>query len=324
MKRIFISLAVVLLVAPGLFAASGEALSLVPADATTVGMVRLHDLRSSPLSSRLFRDTDRLTVDGDAAKFMSEAGLRPSEDVDVVMVSISPKASKSDSPRTLAAFEGRFDPNKLSKAIVSRGGERRTSPNGIYFVLPDHNKGKSDETAVVSFVSNRLVVAGTESSVLAALASRAAGGTSFSRSTLARELSEVDPSATSWLLIDVPASTRYKSGPNWEGPNSGPGANVAAVLKNVTTMSIWATDAGDAMKFGATARSDDAETIDLLDDTVRGLLAAWRLTVQEKAPELVSVIRRFEVSQQRNGITLTGTIPAELIRSLSKKNKVAK
>lgn len=322
MKRILSMFVMFLLCAPALFAAPGDALSLVPEDATTVAMVRLHELRSSPLSGRLFRETDKLTLDGDAAKFMKEAGLRPSEDVDVVVVSISPNPAKADSPRTLAAFEGRFDAAKLSAAVASRGGEKRSTVHGAYYLLPEHS-AEGNDVAVVSFVNSRLVLAGSEASVRTALASRSSGGASFASSALGRELANVDPAATSWLLIDVPASTRYKKGPNFNSPNSGPGANVAAVLKNVNIMTIWATDSGDELKFGASARSDDAETRQLLEDTVRGLLAAWRLTVQEKAPELVSAIRRFEVNQERNAVTLTGTIPSDMIRKLSAK-KVAK
>ena len=59
-----------------------DGLALVPADAASVGVIRFADLRTNPLSARLFSETDRITVDGDAAHGRSGgaapgAGRRP-------------------------------------------------------------------------------------------------------------------------------------------------------------------------------------------------------------------------------------------------------
>ena len=65
--------------------AKEDALSLVPADAVTVGMVRLADMRTSPLSSVLFQHVDRMSMDGEAERFLLEAGIQPTRDVDTVV-----------------------------------------------------------------------------------------------------------------------------------------------------------------------------------------------------------------------------------------------
>ncbi len=52
-----------------------DALALVPADAASVGVVHVADLRTSPLAARLFSDTDHLCVAGDAQHFLDEARL---------------------------------------------------------------------------------------------------------------------------------------------------------------------------------------------------------------------------------------------------------
>ncbi|HEX2120875.1 MAG TPA: hypothetical protein VHL59_04465, partial [Thermoanaerobaculia bacterium] len=77
-------LAVVAIAMPVL--AKDDALSLVPANAVTVGMVKLREMRSSPLSSVLFEHTDKMSADGDAEKFLTDAGLSPTKDVDVLVV----------------------------------------------------------------------------------------------------------------------------------------------------------------------------------------------------------------------------------------------
>ena len=78
--RVVVALvAVAALALPAL--AKDDALSLVPANAVTVGMVKLADMRTSPLSSLLFEHTDKMSSDGEAEKFLSETGLSPTKDV---------------------------------------------------------------------------------------------------------------------------------------------------------------------------------------------------------------------------------------------------
>lgn len=301
-------------------AASG-ALALVPADATTVGMARVSDMRTSAITGRLFTETDK-SIDGEAARFMREAGLKPTEDVDVAVVSLTPGVSGE--PRVLVGFEGRFDPARLAQAVVSRGATPKKTANGTYYLLPENDAGAEGEHPTVAFVNARLVIAGHEASVAAALAAHKSGGTSFSRSPLAREIAAVDPAATSWLVVDVQRAQRFKSSPNFSGSRSGNGEMIANALKTVSFVNVWAKDSGDSMTFSATARTADAETRQLIEDTARGLLSGWRLAVQEKAPELVSVIRKFSVERDSQGVTLSGTIPAEMIRTLSAKKQAAK
>ena len=54
-------------------AATDDGLSLVPADAASVGVIHVADLRSSPLAARVFSDTDKLTVDGDVGPLTKKA-----------------------------------------------------------------------------------------------------------------------------------------------------------------------------------------------------------------------------------------------------------
>ncbi|HEY5611220.1 MAG TPA: hypothetical protein VIL97_08425, partial [Thermoanaerobaculia bacterium] len=115
-----LTLALALIVAPAAFA--GSLLSLVPEDAATVGMVRLSQLKASPLSGKLFGDTDKITTDGDAARFMEEAGLEPTKDVDTILVAVAPKKDDAKDGEVLVAFEGRFEVDRLSAAIAARGG----------------------------------------------------------------------------------------------------------------------------------------------------------------------------------------------------------
>ncbi len=115
---------------------SDDALSLVPPDAAAVGMIRVADLRTSPLFDRVFAETDRISGDADAARFLEEVRLNPKQDVDLVVFAGSPKA---------AGHRRRERFRRLRRAIRrgeargrNRGPRRREEerPGGDYYLLP--------------------------------------------------------------------------------------------------------------------------------------------------------------------------------------------
>src|SRR5262249_5279792 len=128
------------------YAASRSApdlLSLVPSDAATVAVVRLNDLRESPLAAKLFANADRMATDGDAARFLEEAQLNPKKDVDVVVVAASPSAGRTNSP-ALVLFQGRFDTDRLAGAGVSRGAFPQPASARAHYPPPRENAGARD------------------------------------------------------------------------------------------------------------------------------------------------------------------------------------
>jgi hypothetical protein len=303
---------------------SDDALSLVPADAASVGVIHVADLRSSPLAARLFSDTDKLTVDGDAQHFLDEARLNPKEDVDTVVAAGSPKGAGGSDGWGLVLFEGRFDPASLSAAIAARGAVRKSTPAGDYFLLPDKGQNASrHEQGAIAFVSPRLVIAGNESSVVAALAQRSAGGTAFrSGAGLGRHLSRIDSGASAWALVDV-SRLPQKDATVRHAQAHGNGADAAATLvtsmKSVSLLALQATAKGDALKLNATGLVSDGETAGLMEDALRGVLAAWRLAAQEKSPDTVSVLRKFTVSRDKDTVSISGTLPGATVRALAEK-----
>ena len=291
-----------------------DPLALVPPDAVSAGMIRLSDLRSSPLAARLFSDFDRTTVDGDAARFLAEARLHPIDDVDTIVFA----ANAGPNGRALVVCEGRFEPDRLGAAVASRGAKLRTTDAGSYYLLPHDGTEGHDGDGAVAFVTNRLVVAGSEPAVVAALAARAAGGTGFlSGAGLGRNLGRVDLNATGWLLVDrtkLPEMRRM----NVEASEGDAAGAVVAAMKTVSLFAFQMTTKGDALKLSASGFAADAETAELLEDAVRGVLAAMRLSAQDK-PEVVSVLRKFKVTRDGEVVTVAGTLPGEVVRALAEK-----
>jgi hypothetical protein len=323
MSRLFRSVAVLtaatLLALPA--AAKDDALSLVPANAATIGVVHLAAMRSSPLSSILFQHVDKMSADGEAEKFLLDAGLQPLQDVDTLVVATSPRTSLGSEADVLVIAEGRFQPERLAAALVARGAVKK----GAYIVFHESARSNEDESGAVAFLSSSLAIAGNERSVVNALAARAGGGTGFaSRGIMATDLGRVAGDATAWAIIDVPRAARLAKAGNINTGNGQAGATLQAALKSVSTVAVWAKDSGDKLQLGATGLSNDAETLELLEDALRGALAALRIAFTDKAPEMVPVLRRFNIDRESKSITVEGSIPAAMLRDLlAKKLAVA-
>lgn len=297
-----------LLTAPALFAGSNEVLSLVPSDAVSVGMVQLSDIRTSPILGRIIDETDKVTLDGEADKFLRETGLKPSDDIDSMTFVLLPGAALRGDGKALCIFEGRFNAEKITDAILKRGAERIASSGFTYLRIP------KDEVAI-AFLSNYLAVAGEEDAVKRALASHAAGGSDFvQRSLLGRLLVHVDPTANAWAIVDMTRAQRVMDGPTWGSSPNDPRNAVATTLKSVESVVLWSRESADELALGGHATARDEETAQAIDDLIRGALATWRLAISDKVPELVSVIRRFKVDRDGRNVTFRGSVPGQLIR----------
>jgi hypothetical protein len=298
---------------------SDDALALVPPDSVTAGMLRLADLKSSPLAARFFSEFDRATVDGDAARFLAEARLSPVDDVDLVVFA----AKNGPKGKALVAFEGRFEPQRLAAAVAARGAEAKTASGATYFLLKDAKHPEHRGDGAVAFVSSRLLVAGPEESVVAALAARAAGGTGFTRGAgLGAQLDKVSSNASGWLLVDRTKLPEAKGSVTISG-DDGAAKNVIGAMNLVSTFAFEMTVKGDSVRLAGAGYSDDAETRELLEDALRGILAALRIANEEK-PEVVSAIRKFKVGSDRNAVTISGTLDGATIRALAEAKKAVR
>ena len=94
---------------------------------------------------------------------------------------------------------------------------------------------------------------------------------------------------------------------------------IVSSMKSVQLLALQATAKGDALKLAATGLVNDAETAGLMEDALRGVLAAWRLAAQEKSPDTVSVLRKFTVSRDKDTVSISGTLPGATVRALAEK-----
>ncbi|HEX9304890.1 MAG TPA: hypothetical protein VGA31_10615 [Thermoanaerobaculia bacterium] len=318
-RNVFLSiivLAVGLLGAAPAVRAAGtdEALALVPADAVSVGAVHFDALRASALAGRLFSETDELTVDGDAAKFLAETGLRPRQDVDLLVFAALASSNGRPGSNALVIFEGRFDPARLEAAMLARGGVRKETPNGSYLLVSGgHGQGNP---GAIAFVSRRLAVAGSPAAVARALDDHASGGSGFLRGDgLGRQMHRVPSDASAWAIVDA-ARAPFATGRSRDSRDGDSADALLGAMKSVTLFVFHATARADAVELSATGLSPDEDTRGLLEDALRGVVAMWRLAVHEKAPELVPILRKFEIEKNGEGVTIRGTLPGSFVRKM--------
>jgi hypothetical protein len=313
MKRVLIAAALILASTAAI--AKTDALSLIPNDAVTVGVVHINQIRSSPLMSALFENTDKVSSNGEADKFLTEAGLDPTKDVDLVVIATSPRTNLGHEADVVVLAEGRFNVDRLTSALITRGAVQKDG----YLLLPD-----SESKGAVAFPDSRLAIIGTKTAVIEALATRAAGGGAFARTSfLGGYLSRIDPNATAWALVDVARASRLTGAPHVPRGRDMSGEALATAVRNISTVGLWATDTGSALKLGAFGLANDTETLQLVEDTLRGALSAMRLAVKDSQPDLVSVLRRFDVERTNDSVKISGTIPAESLRKVMTKHRAS-
>lgn len=322
-RLVLASLLAVVGAAPALAARRTEdPLALVPASAVSVGVVHWNELRASPLAAKVFADVDRMSSDGDAARFLAETGLTPREDVDTVVIAMSQgKAAGNESG--LVLFEGRFDLTRIASALTSRGALRQASSNGDYYRLADTDGSGGEQAGAVALVNRGLIICGHEEAVVAALARKESGGDGglTSGQGIGRHLARIDRDASAWALVDLsrmPASHRE------EGDGGEPAQALFGAMKSVSLLAVQAVVHGDSVDLSATGLSSDEENRNLIADSLRGMLAMWRLAVSEKSPELVSVLRRFQIDSDGEGVSIRGTLPGSFLRALSASRHAAK
>lgn len=303
---------ILLLVAllPTMAKASGvdQLLALVPPDAVSVGVVRVEDVRRSAAAQSILARMRGRDVDAEAQRLLREAGLDPAKDVDAIVVALSP-SPQPDRPRLLVAAGGRFDPARLARLIESRGGMRKSAAGSTYYLAPEER----GESPAISFASPTIVLAGTEDAVVAAIGSLQRRTNAFAASPLGRQMYRIPVQASGWMLLDVQRA--QKVGPFAQSGRSPFGEQTLAAVKNVSTVMLWVTETGKGIEFGSAAVATDAETRKLVEDVLKGFLAALRMAAQEKQPELVKVVRRFEIATDSDTVSLSGSVPAVWIET---------
>jgi len=289
-----------------------ELLQLVPSEARAVVAVDAAALRDEPLVQKWLLDhQDRWGgVDGEAARFLRDAGVDPAADVDALVFAL---LDNGEHEHPLVLFGGRFDAASLTAAVLARGAEAEEL-GGVTVYRLDPNAGGAQ--AVLMRITDDFIMVGDRDG-LAASFGRGAGPVHIVADEMAA--GHLELTAPFWMAADIPEGKSPQTPPPGLNADSPEGRVILAVLaasSAVRRIAGWAGLDEELELHGfATAASD--EEAGLLRDTLRGGLAVMRLAAQEHRPELVDVLRGVSVEADGAVVSVAATIPVSLLQELA-------
>jgi hypothetical protein len=312
MKRNIVFAVAVLLASAALAGSptTRDLLGYVPANATVVVAVDSAALRSQPLIQQWLMEQERSVSghDADFQLFLTEAGLDPLRDVDVMVVAMNPS---HDDHEVLALFGGRYDPTSLAAAIAKRGGNV-SKVNGVDMYTFTPQNGNHDAGAV-ALPSADLVIAGDPAAVQAALTT---GKVKSNLATTEIAAGHVDPRSHFWAVAVVPEEARAHSKEIKIESSDENGALIRGLVTAGGTVQRVAMQAtlGKELEIEGWAVADTREDAELLRDSAKGAVAALRLQAKDKAPELVEVLRDVSITSSSAEVSAKAAIPIELVQ----------
>lgn len=288
---------------------------VAPQDAAAVFFADLGAMKGSPLAARVLRSGTNITCEADADGMLRDLGIDPTKDIDRVLISVRPAERAGGEPELLFVAEGRFDAARIGKTLAGRGATPQPSAGGTLYRLSTlkldgksaaESHGRSDDRLVVAVPSSSRLVAGSDAEVV-----RALSGTGGSPFAAGRPLAAIVPltrtGSAAWFVLDV---DRFASAVERQRAAGSQGDAVAQAIGSLSSVNAigGSLDLGRAVDLQLSARTDTEENAELVEDSIRGLLALWRLAVQEKAPDAVAALRKFRVERSGTTTTMSGAL----------------
>jgi hypothetical protein len=294
----------------GAFSRTGEPaeLSYVPADAALVAYCDVHQVMASELRQKL-RQALPNKEEGQA-EFEAATGINLERDIDHVVAFLVPsQTAEHYSGMVLAS--GRFDVVKLEALAREHGGDvseykgKRLISRG-----PDHDGDKDGPDMTVAFMAPGLVAVGETASV-----KRAIDGTGGANITTNQELMG--------LVKDLDASNAWAVG-RFDALMSH--AKLPQGVVGQIPAIRWFSASGHVnggLSGQLRAEARDEQAAQNLRDVVNGFLGLARMQSGDK-PEMQALVSSLQVSGTGKTVSLSFSLPAELIETLGAAAQAAK
>jgi hypothetical protein len=280
-----------------------DLLGKVPAAAKVVVAVDAAALREHPLVQQWLAERHAAWsgLDDEPDSFLRDAGLVPERDVEAMVAAVTATDGR---PSFVVFFAGRFDPAALGAALTARGAQAIQLSGGAGYLLPDEG-----DTRTVALLAPDQIVLGDEPSVRG-LTIFPAGSPLVAEEVAARR---IDPAAHFFFVADLPPRAAAAGDAGTTGdPSLQQVVEASGAVRRVGLQAML----GDALTLKGFATADSAENAELLRDAVKGAIAAMRLHAQEKAPELVDVLRGVDVRLDGNHVSGAVAVPVAVIEKV--------
>lgn len=279
-----------------------EALAL-PADSRFVMGIDVRRFVASPFYGRFASREGQGRPDA-FREVEEKLGLDPERDLDRVVFAGTESTGKG-SHSGVALITGRFDRYKLGRAAEEKPGVTTKSHEGTSMYLYDE-EGK--RPTAIAFLDDETVAVGSQASVEAVIANRAAGaGGLRANAGLLGLVEKVKPGSTFWMAGDQALLAKMP------GAGGGLGMQLPALRSMIVT-----GDLDPVVALQITGEAADAAAAQSLADVVRGLVAMVSLQAQQK-PELKQLASAVSVTTEEHRVQVNARFPYELLDTLQPK-----
>jgi hypothetical protein len=281
-------------------AAGPEELQYVPADAAVVAYANVRDVMNSQFRQR-FREMEPSQEHRN--EFEEKTGLNFEEDIDSVVVALTPHGNMADRPQEslLLLARGRFEASRLEALALEHGAEvgDYQGKRLITHHEPARKDGSEDHMAV-GFVEADLIAFGSVNSVQAAIDARRENRNVVSNNEMMRLVNELD-NANAWAV------GRFDAIANQTGLPGELQAKMPAIS--------WFSAAGHVN--GGVSGVFKAETMDdasaqNLRDVLRGFLALAKMQAGSK-PGMQQMADSLILSGDGKTVALAFSVPTEML-----------
>jgi hypothetical protein len=318
-RVVVLPVAIALLLLP-VRANAAEVNKYLPDDTGAVVTINVRAALDSPLVKKYAMDhiKQALKDNEEAQKVLNSLGLDPLKDIDQAVIA----GSDIGESKALVIVTGRFDPDKIkAKAVETAKNQpdalklHAAGGYSLYEVkMPDQPQpvfaAVADKNTIVASPSRDFVIDALDK------------GTGKKKGQLKSKevtslLERIDGKQSLWIAVG--GSTLEKSIPPVTDES------VKELLKKVSAISGGVTTTEDVKaQFVVSAKdAQGAKELDqLINDGVNqglGLLALLVSNQKELAP-LLDVVKSIKIATKDNAVTITGTVPGDLIEKAMKAN----
>jgi hypothetical protein len=263
--------------------------ALVPAGTTALAGLRMEAVRETPVYQKWAAQNPLVDLD----KFAKESGLDPRKDISELLLAYGGKSM-------VVMAKGSFHTDELSAAL-ERAGAKRIRHGGRTLV--------GDEENAVVFVNASTAMAGPAASLRAVLDRRGTGVPA----ALKQQIQSIPPETQVWLAASDVGDVLGRVAPLRD--NLGNLQKILASLQGAHVSFDLRAGVGLAAA-GACRTEQDAKFI---HDALRGLLGMGRLTAPSNEPELLRLYDAFQVTQQKNVVSIAADLPLDLLEKIMAK-----
>jgi len=234
-----------------------DLLSHLPAESTSVVYVDFQDLRTSAFLAQILAWTPRPQTEDEYAKFVQATGFDFERDLDRVGISFS---GSSQSPKTMAVAEGRFDRKKIEAYSAQFGTLKTANGKTIYAVSLNSPPG----TAYFTFLRDNQVAICNDASCFFQASAKSMNSEEWREHFLRM--------AGTPLFAVMRQDSQLLTELSQHTPGGYRSPQLATLLGQLQWISVGAKPDGDQLRVVADAESSNDMVVRQLNDMFSGLL----------------------------------------------------